>query len=56
LKPATSYGSRDFKQTHRGDDNLTRLTMCRERSISLTGKAWSTSKPPHQNMGIDDDQ
>ena len=56
VKPAASYGSRDFKQTDCGDDNLSRVAVCRERPLRLSGKARSTSKPPHQDMGVDDDQ
>jgi len=55
-QPVAAYCSRDFKQTDRGNDNLAWITMGCERPLGLPGKAWSMRKPPHQDMGVDDDQ
>jgi len=56
LQPAAANRSRDFEQTDGGDGDLARITMRCERPLGFPGKSWSTSEPPHQNMGIDDDQ
>ena len=48
--------SRDFEQTDGGDGDLARISMRCERSLGFPEKSWSTRGPPHQNIGVDDDQ